>query len=110
MIYGMAGLWVPFPRVPGAYDFAVFDRALAERATLMEALVVHGGDFAPHVGDADHFAVAREVAGFVGVGEMGLGNQFDEGHRFGSNTCRAFAQRTAEDGCPHIISAAAFAR
>src|SRR5271169_1003276 len=87
MIHGDARLRVPSPAVPGADHLAVFDHSLSERAALMQALVIHGAELAPNVGNADHFSVAGEVSRFVGGGQMGLGNDLDEGHsRFSVNT------------------------
>ena len=39
----------------------------------MQADVIHGADFAVHVGDADGLATAREFFGFIEAGKIGLG-------------------------------------
>src|SRR5512143_3841796 len=44
----LSGLGVPGPAVPGADDFPFLDHALAERATHVQAGVLHGADFAVH--------------------------------------------------------------
>lgn len=68
MVYRCAGLRIPFPGVPRADDFPLFHHALSQRATLVQALIVHGMELAPDVGDADHFSVTGEVPRFVGGG------------------------------------------
>ena len=80
MILGRARLRIPSPAMPGADHLAVFNHSLSQRAALMQAYVIHGADLSPDVGNADHLAVAGEIARFVDGGEVGLGNDFDEGH------------------------------
>ena len=78
VVGGFAGFWIVGPGVPGADDFAFFDHALPERAALVEAGIVHGGEFAVDVGDADFFVGAGEFFGFVDRGEFGFGGEFGE--------------------------------
>src|ERR1035437_8606263 len=47
----------------------------------MQANVIHGADFAVHVGHADGLVAAGKFFGFVGTGEFGLGRNLDEWHR-----------------------------
>lgn len=78
---GLAGFGVPFPAVPWANHLVVHDDALAEGAATVEADVVHGGESAVDVGDADNFLAQGEFAGFAGRGKVGFGGEFDEGHK-----------------------------
>jgi hypothetical protein len=48
----------------------------------MYADVVHSGEFAVHVSNADHFVADGEFLGLAGFGKFGLGAEFGEiGHR-----------------------------
>jgi hypothetical protein len=64
--------------MPRTDHFAIFDNALAERASAMEADVLHGADLAIHVGNANRLVAAGEFSGFVGGGKVGLGRDFRE--------------------------------
>lgn len=77
--------------MPGADDFVAFDDSLPQRAATMEAAVVHGGDDAVDVGDADDFVAvfisgyvfyfAGKFFGFTFSGKLGFGSEADEvGH------------------------------
>jgi hypothetical protein len=46
----------------------------------MQALIVHGADLSPHIGNANHFSIAGKVSRFVSGGQMSLRDNFDEGH------------------------------
>src|SRR5580698_6023677 len=96
MIHGHARLGIISPAVPGANHLAVFDDSLSERAALMQAHVIDGADLPPDIGNANYFSVAGKVARFVGVGQMGLGNDFDEGHS-GFGEYRASLEREHGD-------------
>src|SRR5579872_2519358 len=78
VVGGGAGLRIVGPAMPGADHFALFDRALAQRSTLVQANIVHGGVSAVDVGDADLFVAAGEFFGLVDGGEFGLGREFSE--------------------------------
>jgi len=59
--------------VPRANQLAVGDHALSKRAAAMQADVVHRGDSAIHICDADFFFAALEFLGIIFGGEFGLG-------------------------------------
>src|SRR5579859_3754138 len=77
--------------MPGADHFALFNRALAERAALVQADVVHGGVGAVDVGDADFFSGAGEFFGLVNGGEFGLSGEFRKRGHLG---CKVWAIMT----------------
>ncbi len=59
----------------------------------MQADVIHGADFAVHVGDADRLVAAGELFGFVEGGEFGLRGELGEVNHVScvmrANPCRA---------------------
>jgi hypothetical protein len=56
--------------VPGTNNFAIFNHALPERASAMQAGVIHRADFAVHVGHTDGFVATRKFPGFIRGGEF----------------------------------------
>src|SRR5208282_801218 len=68
----LACLRIPLPAVPWANYFPAGDHALAERASAMQADVIHGADFAIHVGDTNGLRAAGKFFSFVKAGEFGL--------------------------------------
>src|ERR1035441_9404482 len=77
---GLARLRVQLPAMPGTNNFPSSNHALTERASAMQANVIHGADFAVHVGHADGLVATGKFFGFVGTGEFGLGRNLDEWH------------------------------
>src|SRR6266404_2471197 len=73
-------LRIPRPTVPRADHFPAFDHPFSQRTAAVQADVVHGTDFAIHVGDADHPVTAGEFLGFIGGGQFGLKCEFDKWH------------------------------
>src|SRR5260370_24423603 len=74
----LARLRIPFPAMPRANDFPTRDHALPKRPSAMQANVIHGTDFAVHVGDTDGLVATGEFFGFVACGEIRLSGDFNE--------------------------------
>src|SRR5271165_1731371 len=75
---GLARLWVPRPAVPWADYLAALDHAFAQGTTAVQTGVLHGEDFAVHVGNADWLVAAGEFFGLVEGGKVGLSGEFGE--------------------------------
>jgi hypothetical protein len=71
----------------------------------MQADVVHRGDRAADVSDADSLFAAGEFFGFIRGGKFGLRGEFNQGH----SRClcgeyrRASLGWTAGGGCPYMV-------
>ena len=79
IVDGLASLGIPLPAMPWTNEFAPFDDSLPQRSTTMQADVVHCGDSAVNVGDADDLVPTGEFASFAFGRKFRLRGEFGEG-------------------------------
>jgi len=58
--------------MPRADHLATFDYTLAEWASAVQADIIHGADFAVHVGDADGLVATGGFFGLIVGGQVGF--------------------------------------
>lgn len=80
IVNGLSGFGVILPAMPRADKFVTFDHSLPKRPTAVQADIVHSGDGAVHVGNADDSIADGEFLGFSFGREFGFGGQFGERH------------------------------
>src|SRR6476659_807964 len=78
IVRGGAGFHVILPPVPGTYDFTLVHKALTDRPSPVQADVVHGGERAAYIGDADNLVAGRKFTGLTFRRQVGSRSNFDE--------------------------------
>src|SRR5579864_3779769 len=75
---GRPGLRIVLPSMPRTNDLAVGNHALPQRPSPVNANVIHGGERAVHIGQANHLLAGGKLFGFVRRGQFALAGDFDK--------------------------------
>src|SRR5215510_8358109 len=80
IVHGLSRCRIPSPSMPRTHNLSLLDHALPERAASMQADVIHCGQGAIHISDADRSVATRKLTGFVARRQFCRGSDSDEWH------------------------------